>query len=123
MFDSQRRKAGVLEAEIMAHLSNADAALTPTELVGLFEGELAHTTVATILTRLAEKGLVDRRRVGRGFAYELKVREADVVARQLHDRLKSSGDRTGVLQRFVAELSPEETEELRGILEELGPLT
>ena len=103
----------------MAHLSNADAPLTPTDLVDSFDGTLAYTTVTTILTRLAQKGLVERHRLGRGYAYTLSVREADVVAKQLYERLNSSGDRSGVLQRFVAELNDDETGELREILERL----
>jgi predicted transcriptional regulator len=117
--DVGRRKTGALEAEVMAHLSNADVPLTPTDLVDSFDGTLAYTTLTTILTRLAQKGLVERHRVGRSYAYTLTVREADVVGRQLYERLHNSGDRSGVLQRFIAELTDDETGELREILEQL----
>ncbi|MEW5994154.1 MAG: BlaI/MecI/CopY family transcriptional regulator [Candidatus Zixiibacteriota bacterium] len=34
------------------------------------EGQKAYTTVMTVLARLAEKGLLQRRKEGRGFVYE-----------------------------------------------------
>ena len=42
------------------------------------ERPLAHTTVATLLTRLEKRGLVAARREGRGLVYRARVSEAQV---------------------------------------------
>ena len=44
------------------------AALTPGEVRDALGGDLAYTTVMTVLTRLFEKGLVTRTQQGRAFA-------------------------------------------------------
>jgi len=41
-------------------------------------GELAYTTVMTTLDRLFKKGLLGRRRQGRGFVYRARVSSADL---------------------------------------------
>lgn len=40
---------------------------------------IAYTTVMTVMSRLAEKGLLGRRLVGRGYLYEAKVNPKDAV--------------------------------------------
>ncbi len=114
-----RRAGGALGAEVLARLSLAGAPLSPAELVAGIGGELAYSTVTTILTRLRRKGLVTRHRQGRHFAYELSVKEADVVSARMHRHLRASGDRAGVRQRFVSELTDEEAVAVRHLLEEL----
>ncbi|CAM3939126.1 BlaI/MecI/CopY family transcriptional regulator [Roseateles saccharophilus] len=42
------------------------------------ERDLAHTTVATLLTRLEKRGLLSSRREGRALLYTPRVSEADV---------------------------------------------
>lgn len=45
---------------------------------------LAYTTVMTVLSRLAEKQILDRTRAGRGYAYEAAVPdEAAIAVREL----------------------------------------
>ena len=41
-------------------------------------GELAYTTVMTTLDRLYKKGLLERRREGRGFVYRAQVSRGDL---------------------------------------------
>jgi predicted transcriptional regulator len=111
---------GVLEAEVLAALSAAGRPLSPQELLdGLGDADLAYSTVTTVLTRLAAKGLVVRERAGRHYAYRLAVDEAQVVAGQMYDRLARSGDRSGVLRQFVTELGADDAVALRALLQEL----
>ncbi|WP_329219815.1 BlaI/MecI/CopY family transcriptional regulator [Streptomyces sp. NBC_01485] len=113
----ERRPAGELEAAVMAVLWTAGAPLTPGRVrAGLGSG-LARTTVATILTRLHEKGVVSRERHGRGYAY-LPVQDAPgLTARRMHTELDRDADRETVLARFVAQLNPGDEQHLRRLLE------
>src|SRR6185436_15303793 len=52
------------------------------------ERELAYTTVMTILERLAKKGHVMRRKVGRSFVYEPRLSRDHVLQVALHDFLR-----------------------------------
>jgi predicted transcriptional regulator len=65
----ERRPAGELEAAVMAALWAAGIPLTPGRVQTELGTGLARTTVATILTRLHEKGIVSRERQGRGYVY------------------------------------------------------
>jgi predicted transcriptional regulator len=90
--------------------------MTPAGVLDQMGGTLAYTTVMTILGRLTEKGLVERRRAGRGYAYVPIVREADLAARRFRTLLDRGHDREAVLQGFVSKLSEEEADMLRALL-------
>ncbi|MEU2334365.1 BlaI/MecI/CopY family transcriptional regulator [Streptomyces sp. NPDC006654] len=113
----ERRPAGELEASVMAALWAAGAPQTPGEVQRSLGTDLARTTVTTILTRLHDKGVVDRHRRGRGYAY-VPVQDAQgLTARRMHSELDRDGDRETVLARFVAQLSPDDERVLRTLLE------
>jgi predicted small secreted protein len=57
----ERRPAGELQATVMAALWAADGPRTPGQVQADLAVDLARTTVTTILTRLHDKGVVDRR--------------------------------------------------------------
>ena len=66
---------------------------------------LAHTTVATLLTRLAARGVVEARKDGRQLAYRALVSESQVqrtMVSGLIDRL-FSGDPKALLAHLVSE--------------------
>ncbi|MFI6876604.1 BlaI/MecI/CopY family transcriptional regulator [Streptomyces sp. NPDC050400] len=113
----ERRPAGELEAAVLATLWAADAPLTPGQVQGELASGLARTTVTTILTRLYEKGIVDRARQGRGYAYFPVQDAAGLTARRMHTELDRDTDRETVLARFVAQLDPGDEEVLRRLLE------
>jgi predicted transcriptional regulator len=112
-----RREAGELESEVLATLWAADEPMTAADVLGRLGHTLAYTTVMTTLVRLFEKGLVDRRRAGRGYAYSSKVREGDVAARRFRAILDRGHDRQAILQGFLDELAPEEERVLRALLD------
>lgn len=92
---------------------------TPGEVRAALGGELAYTTVMTILRRLWQKGLVEREKRGRAHLYRAKVSEADLAATGMHQALSATTDGPAALSRFVGGLSKAEERALRQILEEL----
>ncbi|GAA4116623.1 MULTISPECIES: BlaI/MecI/CopY family transcriptional regulator [Streptomyces] len=115
-----RRPAGELEAGVLAALWAAGAPLTPGEVQAGLGGRLARTTVTTILSRLHDKGAVTRTRVGRGYAYTPTEDAPGLTARRMHTELAKEEDRSTVLARFVSQLSDEDEQLLRALLEESG---
>lgn len=111
-----RREPGELESDVLAALWASERPMTPGNVLEHLDDALAYTTVMTTLTRLFEKGLVERGRAGRGYAYSPKVREADLAARRIRALLDRGHDRDAVLQGFVSELSPDEERTLRALL-------
>ena len=79
---------------------------------------LAYTTVMTILVRLWEKGLLERRRDGRAYAYRPLSTRDEWVAQRMHDMLEGAGDRAAALGHFVDEISRAEVKQLRRLLEQ-----
>jgi BlaI family transcriptional regulator, penicillinase repressor len=69
------------------------------------ERELAHTTVATLLTRLAKRGLVEARRDGRQLMYRAVVAEPAVRRSMVGGLLRSvfGGDSSALLAHLVSE--------------------
>jgi predicted transcriptional regulator len=117
--ESLRRPAGALEAEVMAVLRAADAPLSPGQvrerLAVRPRGELSYSTVVTIVSRLHAKGLLERERAGRGFAYTL-VDPASLAAGQMSRALDAGVDHGAVLTRFVSGLSGRDARLLRRLL-------
>jgi predicted transcriptional regulator len=102
---SERRSRGSLEHAVLGTVAGSATALTPAEVRDRLGGDLAYTTVMTVMGRLAEKGLLVRERSGRGYAYA-SVTEAELTARQMQRLLDAQEDRAAVLARFVGALQP-----------------
>lgn len=92
---------GPLEAEVMAVLWEADAPMSVRAVVDRLNSgraaPLAYTTVMTVLSRLAGKGIVLREPQGRGFVYTPAV--ADTAEIAVRGVLAEFGD--AALARFV----------------------
>lgn len=112
----ERRAFGELEGAVLAALWAADDALVPAEVQAAVGGDLAYTTVMTILVRLHDKGLIEREKTGRAFAYRPVVAETDVVAEQVRRLLERGNDRAAVLQGLVEGLAPGDERLLRELL-------
>jgi len=113
----RRRPAGQLEDEVLATLWASDEALTPGQVQQrIADRSLAYTTVLTILARLFDKGVVERERAGRAFAYRPVLDRAGLAARQMRALLDRTGDRTDVLARFVSGLSADDERVLADLL-------
>ena len=92
-----RRDRGALEKEVVAALAAAGRPLTPSEVQAELGGVLAYTTVMTSLVRLADKGVLQRDRTGRAYAYRLIGDATVMTARRMRQLLESGSDRAGVL--------------------------
>jgi predicted transcriptional regulator len=79
-------------------------------------GDLAYNTVQTILIRLHDKGLVERRRAGRGHVYWPAQDAATAAAEQMRAALTGRTDRTAVLRQFAASLDAADAAALRKLL-------
>ena len=113
---AERRGFGELEGQVLAALWAAKGPLVPAAVLDAVGGGLAYTTVMTILVRLHEKGLIERERAGRAYAYRPVVAETDVVAEQVRRLLDRGHDRAAVLQGLVDGLSPGDEATLRELL-------
>jgi predicted transcriptional regulator len=113
-------RLGDLERAIMDVLWGTRAALTVREVsVRLTERDLAHTTVMTVLDRLAKKGFARRERDGRAWRYRPAATREAYVTELMLTALNQTGDRSAALARFARSVSGDEAKVLRGALEEI----
>ncbi|KUN57909.1 CopY family transcriptional regulator [Streptomyces canus] len=113
---SGRRGRGELESDVLAALWAADGPLTAGQVREALPGDLAYTTVLTILSRLHDKEMLVRHREGRGYAYEPVRDEASHTAQRMRSLLEGGSDREAVLARFVSELSEQDEHVLHQLL-------
>jgi predicted transcriptional regulator len=110
---------GPLEAEVMGVLWRAGRPLPVREVAAALNAErtapLAYTTVMTVMSRLAGKGILARSRAARRFVYSPVAADAAEIA--VRGVLEEFGD--AALARFVqrAELDPALRERLRRLTE------
>jgi len=97
-----------LESEVLASLWAAGRPLTPNEVLSDLGEDLAYTTVMTALSRLYDKGAVDRDRAGRAYAYTPVLDQAGIAAARMSEMLDSGTDRAAVLAWFAGRLSAQD---------------
>ncbi len=100
-----RRPSGRLEAEVLRTLMAAAAPMTAAEVRSALDNRLAYTTVLTVLSRIADKGLAIKERRGRADIYTPVRDPAEITAMRMRRLLESDDDRAAVLTRFVSSLS------------------
>jgi BlaI family transcriptional regulator, penicillinase repressor len=120
---SNIHRLGDLQLRIMKLLwAEAEATVAAVHAGVAGEHNLAYTTVATMLRKMEERGLVEHRAAGRTFLYRAVVAEADVsrsMADHLVDRLfagsladtvrhllrtrEVSREELSILERLIAE--------------------
>jgi predicted transcriptional regulator len=115
-----RRGAGELASEVLAILHAAGEPLSPAEVRERLGGDLAYTTVVTILSRLHAKGVLDRERAGRAYRYAPVADEPGLAARRMASVLAAESDREAVLARFVSGLTDQDEQALRRMLGDAG---
>jgi predicted transcriptional regulator len=117
----RRRAQGELEGLVLAALREADGPATAGWVQERLGGDLAYTTVITILTRLLAKGAVTRERAGRSFAWTPVSDRAGLAARKMRKLLDRESDREAVLASFVTSLDAGDERLLRELLERARP--
>ncbi|KUN02963.1 CopY family transcriptional regulator [Streptomyces yokosukanensis] len=114
---ARRRGQGELEGQVLAALRDADGPVDAAWVRQRLGGDLAHTTVVTILTRLLAKDVVSRERHGRSFLWTPTADVARLAALRMRRLLDGERDREAVLASFVTALPPGDGELLRALLE------
>ncbi|MFJ1967970.1 BlaI/MecI/CopY family transcriptional regulator [Streptomyces sp. NPDC087903] len=114
---TRRRGQGELEGQVLGALREADGPVTAAWVKQRLGGDLAHTTVVTILTRLLAKEVVSRRRQGRSFLWTPTADVARLAALRMRRLLDGERDREAVLASFVTGLPPGDEQILRALLE------
>lgn len=112
----RRRGQGELEGQVLAVLRQAPGPVNTAWVQERLSGDLAYTTVITILTRLHAKGAVARERAGRSFAWTPTADEAGLAALRMRKVLDAEEDREAVLASFVTALPPGDEQLLRELL-------
>lgn len=116
----QRRGHGDLAQAVLDLVGQASTPVTPAQVRDALGGDLAYTTVMTVMARLHDRGLLVRTRAGRAFAYTAVHDPAQVTARRMHRLLNVDQDRAGVLARFLDGLNPDDERLLRSLLDQTG---
>ena len=79
--------------------------------------DYAYTTVATVLERLVQKGIVHRRMVDRTVRFAPLGSQGAYAAVLMREALSEGGDSATTLTQFASSLSVEETALLRAFLD------
>lgn len=120
MASDLEKVVGPLEAAVLEALWAEARPVGVREVLGrLNEGRarpLAYTTVMTVMSRLADKGILERHREGRGYAYEPVAKDAAEIA--VRNVIHDFGN--AALAHFVEEAraDPETMRRLRRLMEE-----
>src|SRR5271170_7735143 len=102
---------GELERAVMDILWDTAGPLTVRQVgARLTNRDLAHTTVMTVLDRLAKKSFARRQRDGRAWLYQAAAdREGYITELMLH-ALDQTGDRPAALASFASRVSGAEAD-------------
>ncbi|MGW4384723.1 BlaI/MecI/CopY family transcriptional regulator [Kitasatospora sp. NPDC004531] len=117
----RRRGQGELATEVLTVLHRAPGPVTASWVQEQLGGELAYTTVMTILSRLLVKQAVSRSRVGRAYVWSAAADAAGLTARRMRRLLDTEPDRDAVLASFVTALTPQDEQLLRSLLNATEP--
>jgi predicted transcriptional regulator len=115
---------GDLEYAVLAFIWERKQAAAPEIHAGVGEpAGLVYTTIAKVLDRLHEKGLVSRRRDGRSYVYRARVERADVDRARTRDaisRIVATGPVPAIanLVDAVEALDPKLLDQLARVVEE-----
>ena len=121
MADSRNISLSELQIALMRVLGTRGETSTAEMAAAMAEDRgLAHTTVATLLTRLEKRGVVTQRRDGRQLLYRANVEESDVRRSMVADLIGSlfAGDANQLVAHLVqeSEIEPGDLARIRGRL-------
>ena len=110
-------RLGSLEQAVIDILWDCPEDLCTREVLHqLTSHSLAYTTVATVLTNLVKKGMVERISAGRTWAYRPLHTRSQYAAGLMAEALTVSGDRAASFLHFVETMSEEDATLLRTLL-------
>lgn len=109
-----------LQLDVMRVLWRGEASVADVAAALVTSRGLAHTTIATVLTRLAKRGLVAADRDGRQLIYRALVDESQVRRSMVGDLIQSlfRGDPKALLAHLVSEkeVAPGDLERVQALL-------
>jgi BlaI family penicillinase repressor len=109
-----------LQLDVMRVLWRGEASVADVAAALVTSRGLAHTTIATVLTRLGKRGLVDARRDGRQLVYRALVDESQVRRSMVGDLIQNlfRGDPKALLAHLVNEsdVAPGDLERVQALL-------
>ncbi len=118
--DSDDIALSELQLDVMRVLWRGEASVADVAAALVTSRGLAHTTIATVLTRLGKRGLVDARRDGRQLVYRALVDESQVRRSMVGDLIQSlfRGDPKALLAHLVneKEVAPGDLERVQALL-------
>jgi len=110
-----------LQLDLMRVLWQAGELSVGEATTALAERDLAHTTVATLLSRLEKRGVVESRRDGRMLLYRPCVSEAQVRRNMVSSLISQvfRGDPKALLAHLLSEreVAPGDLEQVRALLQ------
>jgi predicted transcriptional regulator len=118
--DPLEKLLGPLEAEVTRRVWQTRTPVTVRDVVERLNESraepLAYTTVMTVMSRLVTKGVLSRRRAGRGYVYEPLVEDAAGIA--VRNVMRDFGD--AAVAHFVDEArdNPELMQRLERLLDD-----
>lgn len=118
----KRLAMGALEDAVMDILWRSSGSMIPSQVHEELQRhrEIRYTTVMTTMSRLAKKGRLDRKKVGRAFAYHPTSTRADWTASRMAEVLEVSDDRHESLAHFLDDLNEADRTQLRKMLNQRG---
>ena len=115
MSRSDHELRGSLQVEVMRVMWRLDeATVDEVRAAQRPSRRAAYTTIQTVMNRLLDRGLLERRRRGKAFVYRARYPESQFLARALRDRLAGASEdaRTEALLTLVDGLEQDELDEL-----------
>lgn len=113
-----KRADGELEREVLAVLWSTTDPLSIADVQSQLRGDLAYTTVATVLGRLVTKGSATRLSLGRAYAYQAAITRDEWFASKMVAVLNDTPNHRRLLAGFVNKLSARDRESLRALLDD-----
>ncbi len=107
-----------LEAAVQEVLWASPQALKPGEVLERLEIKppVSYSTVLTVLRRLWKKDLVTREQDGKAYRYTPAMTREEHIAATMSDAFAATADPAVALGHFVANLSEEDTSNLKRLL-------
>jgi predicted transcriptional regulator len=115
-----RSATGELESAVMEILWDRDAWTSGSDVHAALQDThpVAYTTALTVLVRMCDKELVQRKRfTGRAYHFRATHSRAETAAARIHDVLADTSDRPAVLTQLIEHLDVTDRERLRALLD------
>lgn len=118
------RNFGVLESEIMAEVWSHDECTVRDIFNSLkVKKKIAYTTIMTVMSRLAEKGILSRKKVRNAYTYQAKVTKEQIAKGIVTDVVEKilDGDSTVVISHLLGFDEEIDSKQLEKIKKQIKP--